>query len=246
MKWYFPVTPNIKTGSLAAAIAKHTPELSALIVNTGGVTLLLRHGVEETMLQVMRNICSHTAGLAWSCIEAGVVQVALRVVLDGSGTYYQETVRVTAVTLLHTIASYGPEHSRSVTDAGVLLSLMDVLTDDGGTDDLRSASKKSIKSIISHSRDLSSLEPLLHTSAPPSILKYLCRQYSLILPTDITARRAFVANRGLSTVQRLSAPVGSPLHEYIQKINKCFPKEVVQYFDPTAVAFDVVDDYRIQ
>ena len=52
---------------------------------------------------------------------------------------------------------------------------------------------------------------------------------SKVLPHDSKARRLFVTSGGLKKVQEMDAEQGSPLQEYINAINSCFPEEIVRY-----------------
>lgn len=55
---------------------------------------------------------------------------------------------------------------------------------------------------------------------------------SKVLPHDSKARRLFVTSGGLKKVQEIEAEPGSPLQEYINAINGCFPEEIVRYCVP--------------
>jgi hypothetical protein len=41
--------------------------------------------------------------------------------------------------------------------------------------------------------------------APPEILRYIIAQYAKVLPTDVNARKTFVAEDGLRRIQELNA-----------------------------------------
>ena len=50
-------------------------------------------------------------------------------------------------------------------------------------------SKKALKAILLNTLDSNALEPLLLTSTPPNILKYVLGQFAKILPQNVSARR---------------------------------------------------------
>mmetsp|Transcript_17957 Transcript_17957/g.56310 ORF Transcript_17957/g.56310 Transcript_17957/m.56310 type:complete len:105 (-) Transcript_17957:726-1040(-) len=58
------------------------------------------------------------------------------------------------------------------------------------------------------------------------------KQFSSILPHDVEARRTFVRNGGLQFLQELNETVGGKLTEFIQRINSCYPPEIVEYYSP--------------
>lgn len=115
-------------------------------------------------------------------------------------------------------------------------------------------SKKALKNILQKCVHLPALEPLLH-DAPPNILKHVVAQFSKVLPHDSKARRLFVTSGGLKKVctrfpkmsscfikliyfafdylkkkklQEIKTEEGSPLTEYINTINNCYPEEIVK------------------
>jgi len=78
---------------------------------------------------------------------------------------------------------------------------------------------------------LPALDPILPLS-PPSVIKYILKQYAKILPHDPPARRIFVETGALRKVQELEAEPGSEMLDIVIAINKCFPEEVVRYYSP--------------
>ena len=94
---------------------------------------------------------------------------------------------------------------------------------------------------------LPALEPLLQ-DAPPNILKHVVAQFSKVLPHDPKARRLFVTSGGLKKIQEIKADEGSPLAEYINTINNCYPEEIVKYYSPgySEQLLDRIDQYQPQ
>jgi hypothetical protein len=86
---------------------------------------------------------------------------------------------------------------------------------------------------------LEALEPLLQTTTPLNVLKYVVTQFSKILPHDVAARRTFVTCGGLQRIQDIAASysdsdglTGTKMGEAIRTINECYPEEIVRYFSP--------------
>ena len=60
-----------------------------------------------------------------------------------------------------------------------------------------------------------------------------------VLPHDSKARRLFVTSGGLKKVQEIKADPGSPLQEYINSINNCYPEEIVRCVaNGSVIAYD--------
>jgi hypothetical protein len=96
------------------------------------------------------------------------------------------------------------------------------------------------------------LEPLLQSSLPTNVLKYVIGQFAKILPHDVTSRRAFVTCGGLQRVQDIAAIqnqanalVGTKLGEHIRSINECYPEEIVRYYSPgySNTLLDKIEEY---
>jgi hypothetical protein len=105
--------------------------------------------------------------------------------------------------------------------------------------DMKTRTQRAIKCVLEKTLQLEALEPLLQTSTPLSILKYVVTQFSKILPHDVGARRAFVTCGGLQRIQEIAASysdskglTGTKLGEAIRTINECYPEEIVRYFSP--------------
>ena len=158
----------------------------------------------------------------------------------------EDHIKAAAAWSLGQIGRHSADHAKAVADGNILPMLLSVYEDAQAPDDLRTKSKRSLKSIIQKCVHLPALEPLLRTAAPPNILKYVCGQFAKILPTDTGAKREFVANRGLATLQRITAEPGSKLAESIRTINSCYPPEILQYYSPdyAGTLLDKIDKYQ--
>lgn len=155
------------------------------------------------------------------------------------------------------IGRHSPDHAKTLADKEVLPKLLKVLSDNSGSEDsgvgadLRTKTKRALKCILEKTLSLEALQPMLDTSTPASILKYVIGQFSKILPHDVTARREFVTSGSLKRLQEIAASYGSnvatnpqevglppqglsgtKLGEYIRTINECYPEEIVRYYSP--------------
>jgi hypothetical protein len=64
-------------------------------------------------------------------------------------------------------------------------------------------------------------------------LKPVLAQLAKVLPTDADARTKFVTSGGFEKLQKLlPLEPGSELKEHIDKINTCYPIEIVHYYSP--------------
>jgi 3-methyladenine DNA glycosylase AlkD len=235
-------------------VAKHTPELAQLIVNAGGVGALVDY-VNDTRgnarlpgIMTLGYISAFSETLAL----AVVVSKGIPPLAHALEHETEDHIKAAAAWSLGQIGRHSADHAKAVADCNVLPKLLGVFSAAADTD-LKTKAKRALKSIIMRCNHLPALEPLLNQNAPESVLKYVCGQYAQILPTDIGAKREFVANRGLATLQSIKANQqlvvpGSELAGYIQKINNCYPPEIVQYYSPEfAKSFlGMIDNYQVQ
>lgn len=160
----------------------------------------------------------------------------------------EDHIKAASAWSLGQIGRHSADHAKAVADCNILPKLLDVYLHKDSSDDLKTKAKRALKSIIQKCVHLPALEPLLHHEAPQNILKYVCGQFAKILPTDIGAKREFVANRGLATIQKIKPEPGSKLAEAIQTINNCYPPEIVQYYSPdyAQTFLDKIENYQVQ
>ncbi|KAJ1554725.1 Sperm-associated antigen 6 [Cladochytrium tenue] len=155
------------------------------------------------------------------------------------------------------------------------IKLLRVLTSAGGSDagvgesgsDLKTKAKRALKCILEKTLHLEALEPLLDSSTPANILKYVVAQFAKILPNNVAARRAFVTSGGLQRIQEIANSMGGPgvaqagtvgtgdgaagilngtkIGEYIRVINECYPEEIVRYYSPgySATLLDKIEEF---
>ncbi|CAJ1024312.1 paralyzed flagella protein 16 [Leishmania guyanensis] len=231
-------------------IAKHTPELAQLVVNAGGVGALVeytsttRGSTRLPGVMTLGYLSAFSETLALAVIVAhGIVPLA-----DTLEKESEDHIRAAAAWSLGQLGRHSADHAKAVADRNVLPRLLDAYLNPGSSDDLQTKSKRALKAIIQHCVYLPALEPLLHPDAPQDVLKYVCGQYAKVLPTDVAAKREFVANRGLATIQRIKAEPGSSLAESIQIINSCFPPEIVEYYSPeyAQTFIEKIENYHVQ
>ena len=123
------------------------------------------------------------------------------------------------------------DHAKALAVQNVFAKLLAVYLNDESSEDLKTKSKRALKSVIAKCVMLDALEPMLG-DAPRNILKYIVHQFAKVLPNNAEARRAFVSSGGLKKVQEIQAEPGSKLKEYVDMINVCYPEEIVRYYSP--------------
>ncbi|KAJ3413658.1 Sperm-associated antigen 6 [Chytridiales sp. JEL 0842] len=264
--------------TLICEIAKHTPELAQLIVNSGGIAAVVdyvndaRGNARLPGIMTLGYVAAFSETLALSVIVAkGVPPLAQALV-----TETEEHIKAATAWSLGQIGRHSPDHAKTLADNAVLPKLLKVLTTTGaqGEDvgsDLKTKAKRALKCILEKTLHLEALEPLLHLSTPPNILKYVIGQFAKILPHDVTARRAFVTSGGLQRLQEIAnsfgagtnqmanaaggsgtnanALIGTKMGEFIRTINECYPEEIVRYYSPgySATLLEKIDEYsRLQ
>lgn len=218
--------------TLIREVARHTPELAQLLVNAGGVAAIVDFIGENKGtfrlpgVMMLGYVGAHTENLAMSVIYSkGVVQLALTLSEEK-----EDHLKAAAAWALGQIGRHTPEHAKAVAQANVLPKLLELYLK-STNDDLQQKAKKALKNILQKCVFLPALEPLLH-DAPPNILKHVVAQFSKVLPHDSKARRLFVTSGGLKKIQEIKAEEGTPLSEYINTINNCYPEEIVKYYSP--------------
>ncbi|KAJ3320673.1 Sperm-associated antigen 6 [Boothiomyces sp. JEL0866] len=245
--------------TLICEIAKHTPELAQLIVNSGGVAAVVDYVNESSGsarlpgVMTLGYIAAFSETLALSVIVAkGVPPLSKALEVES-----EEHIKAACAWALGQIGRHSPDHAKTLADNSVLPKLLNVLslttddTEEAGAD-LKTKTKRAIKCVLEKTLQMEALEPLLQTSTPAAILKYVVAQFAKILPHDVVARRAFVTCGGLQRVQDIAATytennalTGTKLGEAIRTINECYPEEIVRYFSPgySATLLEKIDEY---
>ena len=154
------------------------------------------------------------------------------------------------------IGRHSPDHAKTLADRGVLPKLLSIFINASGDQkdinigaDLKVKTKRALKCILEKTLLIEALEPLLQSSTPTSILKYVVGQFAKILPHNISVRRGFVVSGCLQRLQEVSKSLGSKvgeiddnedgetlvgtvMGEYVRIINECYPEEIVRYYSP--------------
>ncbi|KAJ3088534.1 Sperm-associated antigen 6 [Quaeritorhiza haematococci] len=262
--------------SLICEITKHTPELAQLIVNSGAVAAVVDYITDARGNARLPGIMTlgYVAAFSETLALAVIVAKGVPPLAQALSSESEEHIKAACAWALGQIGRHSPDHAKTLADKGVLPKLLKLLTttNANGTSeveisaDLKTKTKRALKSILEKTLHLEALEPILHLSTPPNILKYVLGQFAKILPHDVAARRAFVTSGGLQRVQEIAAAygsgaasqaghasgvapggalVGTKMGEYIRAINECYPEEIVRYYSPgySATLLDKIDEY---
>ncbi|XP_069369105.1 sperm-associated antigen 6 [Paralichthys olivaceus] len=239
------VRKNVTT--LMREVVKHSPELSQVIVNCGGMSSVIdslgecQGSLRLPGIMMLGYIAAQNENLAMGIIlSKGVHQLALCLSEEP-----EQHIKAATAWSIGQIGHHTPEHAKAVATANLLPSLLQLYMEASSSEDLQVKSKKALKSILQKCTYLPALEPLLY-DAPSNILKHVVCQFSKVLPHDSKARRLFVTSGGLKKVQEIDAEQGSPLQEYINAINSCFPEEIVRYYSPgySEVLLERLENYQ--
>ncbi|KAM6162729.1 sperm-associated antigen 6-like [Erethizon dorsatum] len=219
--------------TLMRDIAKHTPELSQLIINTGGLAAVTdcigtcKGNTRLPGIMMLGYVAAHSDTLARAVIiSKGVPQLSVCLSEEP-----EDHIKAAAAWALGQIGRHSSENARAVAITNALPVLLSLYMSTESSEDLQMKCKNAMKSILHECTYLPALEPFLY-DAPPNILKHVLGQFSKVLPHDSEARRLFVTSGGLQKVQEIQAEPGSFLQEYINRINRCYPEEVVRYCSP--------------
>ncbi|KAM6166250.1 sperm-associated antigen 6-like [Erethizon dorsatum] len=215
--------------TLVRDIAKHTPELSQLIINTGGLATVTdcigtcKGNTRLPGIMMLGYVAAHSETLAMTVIVSkGVPQLSVCLSEEP-----EDHIKAAAAWALGQIGRHSSEHARAVAVTNALPVLLSLYVSAESSEDLQMKCKNTMKSILHECTYLPALEPFLY-DAPPNILKHVLGQFSKVLPHNSGARRLFVTSGGLRKVQEIQAEPGSLLQEYISRINRCYPEEVVR------------------
>ncbi|AWP20773.1 putative sperm-associated antigen 6-like [Scophthalmus maximus] len=250
------VVPGIQqTAALALSrLADHSYDLAEAVVNEDILPQLVHSLASQNRFykkaaaSVLRAVAKHSPGLSQAVVECGGVD-ALVLCLEDFDPGVKEAAawalgiiaRHDATSTLSDISKHTAELAQAVVDTGAIAHLAQMILNP----DAKLKSKEALKSILQKCTYLPGLESLLY-DAPSNILKHVVCQFSKVLPHDSKARRLFVTSGGLKKVQEIDAEPGSPLQEYINAINSCFPEEIVRYYSPgySEVLLERLENYQ--
>jgi 3-methyladenine DNA glycosylase AlkD len=214
-------------------IAKQSPHLAKVIVNAGGSASIVDYISETTSNARLPGIMSlgYISAFDESLAMGVIVSKGVSPLRDALVNEPEDHIKAAAAWSLGQIGRHSADHARALAEVNVPSALLACYIDDKSSEDLRSKSKRALKSIVQMCEHLPALEPLLQT-APPNILKYVVHQFAKTLPNNVDARRTFVQSGGLEKIQQIRAEPGSKLREHIDEINSLYPPEIVRYFSP--------------
>ncbi|KAG4105356.1 ARM repeat-containing protein [Neocallimastix lanati (nom. inval.)] len=235
--------------SLLCEISKHSSELAQIIVNAGGIPAIIDYidnskgSAKLPGIMTLGYISVFSDTLAFSVLLSKPTPVLMNILTDNDKK--DENTLSACIWTLGQIGRHGPEHTKILTDHGVLPVLMRLLKQYSENDekiDIKTKLNKTIKWIIENTLDLKSITPLLSLNTPLSILKPTIEQIKKIIPNDVMLRREFVTSGSLKILQEIaqkfiSKNPGDPTYhssmaENIMLINKCYPEEIIQYYSP--------------
>lgn len=214
-------------------VAKHTPELAKLIVNAGGAAALVDYVKNASGNARLPGI------MALGFISAFSETLALAVIVSKGVAPMKQAleeekedhIRAAAAWSLGQMGRHTPDHARALAEADVMRVLLDNMKDSGSSEDLRTKSKRALKSIVAKCTRVGALDALLK-SAPADIQRHILSQFKNVLPNDVQARRNFVQSGGLQYIQELAEKHSEDMGPLVEEINKSFPAEIVQYYSP--------------
>uniref|UniRef100_A0A7S3RLS9 Sperm associated antigen 6 n=2 Tax=Emiliania huxleyi TaxID=2903 RepID=A0A7S3RLS9_EMIHU len=143
----------------------------------------------------------------------------------------EDHIKAASAWSLGQIGRHSPDHAKALADANALPKLLAVYLHEASSEDLKTKSKRALKSVIQKCVHLPALEPLLH-DAPETILAYVVNQFAKVLPHDVAARRSFVTSGGLQRVLELQPEPGAKMGDFVRSISECYPKEIIDYYSP--------------
>eukprot|EP00764_Aduncisulcus_paluster_P006968 gnl/Carplike_NY0171/2301_a3101_808.p1 GENE.gnl/Carplike_NY0171/2301_a3101_808~~gnl/Carplike_NY0171/2301_a3101_808.p1 ORF type:complete len:506 (+),score=161.16 gnl/Carplike_NY0171/2301_a3101_808:212-1519(+) len=219
---------------LVREVVKHTPELAQLVTNAGGVGALVEYSSSTTGNARLPAIMALGFIGAFSETLASAVIVAhgVKPIVNALTVEPEDHVKAASAWTLGQLGRHSSDHAKAVVEANVLPKLVAAFSSSTSSPDLKSKCKRACKSIVQQCTLLPALDPLLQ-SAPAEILKFVIAQYAKVLPTNAEARKQFVVSGGLKRVQELEPEHGTELAEHVQRINACYPDEVVRHYAPT-------------
>jgi len=215
-------------------IAKHTPELAKLIVNAGGGAALVDYVKNTTGnarlpgVMALGFISAFSETLALSIIVAKGVTPLRHALLDEK----EDHIKAAAAWSLGQMGRHTPDHARALAESDVMPVLLKSMSAADSSEDLKTKSKRALKSIISKCTMVGALDKLLKP-APVNIQQHIITQFKNLLPNDTQARRNFVQSGGLQFIQELAEKYPKDIGPLVEEINKSYPAEIVQYYSPS-------------
>lgn len=159
-------------------LAKHTPEIAQLIVNLGGLNSIVSYvdsvkgDAKAPGIMTLGFISGFSEHLANAVIKAKGIPILNHALV----TEPAEHVKGAAAWSLGQIGRHSPQHAKSVSESRVLATMLEVYLDKKSTPELRAKCEKAMISIITASKHLDDMYPLLTEQTPDDVLKVcVCR-----------------------------------------------------------------------
>lgn len=186
-------------------IAKHTPELAKLIVNSGGAAALVDYVTEAQGNNKLPGIMAigYIAAFSETLALATIVSKAIPPLKEALISEPEDHIKAACVWTIGQIGRHTPDHARAIAEGDVLRHLLACMVHEDSSEDLKTKSKRALKGILAKCTHLQALQPLLRDS-PVKVQKYVLRQFAQLLPHDVAARRAFVQVSHFHLILRLS------------------------------------------
>jgi len=214
-------------------VCKHTPELAQLVVNAGGVGALVDFVTDARGNAALPGIMAlgFISAFSETLALAVVVSKGIPPLINAVVVEPEDHIKAASAWSLGQIGRHSPDHAKALADANALPKLLAVYLHEASSEDLKTKSKRALKSVIQKCVHLPALEPLLH-DAPETILAYVVNQFAKVLPHDVAARRSFVTSGGLQRVLELQPEPGAKMGDFVRSISECYPKEIIDYYSP--------------
>jgi 3-methyladenine DNA glycosylase AlkD len=235
-------------------VAKHTPELAKLIVNAGGAAALVdyvsgsRANARLPGIMALGYISAFSETLALAVIVSkGIVPLRAALIEEK-----EDHIKAAAAWSLGQIGRHTTDHAAALAEAGVLRHLLELMLDDGASEDLHVKSKRALECIVKKCplSSLHALDSLLKSDqAPIDVQKTVLLQFKKLLPNDVQARRDFVETGGLQYIQEIAEKdEGGEVAGIVEEVNRLFPEEIVNYYSPhyAKKLMDQISDHRAE
>jgi hypothetical protein len=221
---------------LVLDIVKHTQELSKVVVGFGGCQALshyLKFSEKDPIpaVKAIGCIASFSPALATSLLESGAGSECLGVFAFSKNI----TCKEEAARAIGMLGKHNSSTSSALSSMNALSLLLQAYDDPDGNENLRNATKESMKLIIENCEELTALEPLITTSKGSILRKVLSRIIAL-LSKNPKVRAPFVQSGGFRAVQMLQVEDDEKLKELVDAINDCYPDQAVRAYSPEYAA----------
>lgn len=211
---------RMKAAELMQNLVKHAADAAKAVLHNNGVKSLVefvyenKGAVREPGIWALSYIAGWNENLAMSVISQKGITALKDALLNES----EKKIQARAAECLGTIGKQSPDHSKAMTDAGILGELLRIINieeansktqknmkalkmgADIGQEILLKEAKKAMKKIISQCNTVFPLESLLVDNCPETIVRAALKQLEQALQNDRGAKKGFVERGGLRKV----------------------------------------------